>query len=76
MRIYNIIGGLMILNLICKYFNLVHRSKQVCWHCQSEMIWGCDFSFEDYGMEGNGIVSTFSCSKCKVTSEIHYPIGD
>jgi len=47
-----------------------------CWHCKSKMIWGCDFSYEDYGLEGEGIVSTFSCSnkECGVTSEVYYPI--
>jgi len=37
------------------------------------MIWGCDFDYEDYGLEGRGIVSSFSCSKCPVTAEVYLP---
>ena len=36
-----------------------------CWHCGGEVIWGGDFDYEDYGMDGEGIVSNLSCSKCK-----------
>ena len=35
-----------------------------CWHCNSEVIWGGDHDYEDYGMEGKGIVSNLSCSEC------------
>ena len=28
-----------------------------CWHCNEEVIWGGDFDYEDYGLEGEGIVS-------------------
>tara|TARA_R100001463_G_scaffold6332_1_gene20831 strand:+ start:339 stop:485 length:147 start_codon:yes stop_codon:yes gene_type:complete len=28
------------------------------------VIWGGDHSYEDYGMEGEGIVSNLSCSSC------------
>ena len=35
-----------------------------CWHCNSEVIWGGDHTYEDYGKEGEGIVSNLSCSKC------------
>lgn len=40
-----------------------------------EMIWGNDHSFEDYGIEGNGIVSEFSCSNpdCLGTATFHLP---
>jgi len=44
-----------------------------CWHCKAPMIWGCDFDYEDYGLEGRGIVSSFSCSKCPVTAEVYLP---
>lgn len=33
-----------------------------CWFCGSEMIWGGDHDFEDYGMEDEGIVANLSCS--------------
>ena len=33
-----------------------------CWHCQNDVIWGGDHSYEDYGLEGEGIVSNLHCS--------------
>ena len=47
-----------------------------CWHCKSELIWGGDHSFEDHGIEGNGIVSNLSCPKCPVYVEIYYNIDE
>ena len=47
-----------------------------CWHCQTELIWGCDFDFEDYGIEGEGIVSSFSCPNCPVTAEVYLPFEE
>ena len=35
-----------------------------CWHCQNDVIWGGDHTFEDYGLNGEGIVTNLSCSKC------------
>ncbi len=43
-----------------------------CWFCGNELIWGADFSPEDYGYEGDGIVATFSCSCCGATFEGTY----
>ena len=36
-----------------------------CWHCNNDVIWGGDHSFEDYCLEGEGIVSNLHCSKCE-----------
>ena len=36
-----------------------------CWHCKSELIWGADHTFEDYCLEGDGIVTNLSCSECE-----------
>ena len=47
-----------------------------CWHCGKEMVWGSDFSFEDYGREGEGIVSSFSCQNCPATAEVWLPIEE
>lgn len=33
-----------------------------CWFCGSPLIWGCDFTFEDYGYNGEGIIAVLSCS--------------
>ena len=46
-----------------------------CWHCGKEMIWGADFTYEDYGMDGDGIVSNFSCPDCPTTAEVYLSIG-
>ena len=47
-----------------------------CWHCKSELIWGGDHSFEDHGMEGNGIVSNLSCNKCPTAVLVYYNIDE
>ena len=45
-----------------------------CWHCNSKVIWGGDHDYEDYGLEGDGIVSNLSCSKCEAHYEVYLPI--
>lgn len=35
-----------------------------CWFCGGKLIWNADFSFEDYGFEGEGIVAVLVCSEC------------
>ncbi len=40
-----------------------------CWHCGTEMVWGADFSFDDYGYDGDGIVSSFSCGNADCLAE-------
>ena len=45
-----------------------------CFHCGTEsVIWGADFSFEDYGRDGEGIVHTLTCANCG--AEIEYYIS-
>ena len=34
------------------------------------MVWGADFNSEDFGIDGEGIVSTFSCSNCPATAQV------
>lgn len=41
-----------------------------CWHCNSDVIWGGDHSYEDYGLEGEGIVSNLSCSNKECDTEV------
>lgn len=44
-----------------------------CFHCLTEsVIWQSDFSFEDYGLEGEGIVHVCRYSNCG--AEILYTI--
>lgn len=47
-----------------------------CWWCGADMIWGCDFSFEDCGMDGEGIVATFSCPGCQGTAEFYTAVDE
>ena len=41
--------------------------------CGAELIWGGDHTFEDYGREGDGMVSNLSCSKCDVFVILYQP---
>ena len=43
-----------------------------CWHCNSELIWGGDFNYEDYGLDDEGIVSNLSCpnKKCEASASL------
>ena len=45
-----------------------------CWHCKTELIWGGDHTFEDHGMEGEGIVSNLSCPNCSTFVLVYYDI--
>jgi len=45
-----------------------------CSVCEKELIWGGDHSYEDYGMEDEGIVSNHSCPNddCSVETILIY----
>lgn len=45
-----------------------------CLECTKEIIWGGDHDYEDYGMEGDGIVTNYSCpnTDCEVEQVIVY----
>ena len=46
-----------------------------CFHCgQRAVIWGSDFDFEDYGMEGEGVVHVCHCSHCGAWITYYVPI--
>ena len=45
-----------------------------CWHCNTELIWGGDHTFEDHGMEGEGIVSNLSCQSCPTFVLVYFDI--
>ena len=45
-----------------------------CYHCQSLLIWGGDFNYEDYALEGEGLVSNLSCPKCDAYVEVYLPL--
>tara|TARA_R100001082_G_C4333966_1_gene146991 strand:+ start:422 stop:580 length:159 start_codon:yes stop_codon:yes gene_type:complete len=44
----------------------------------SELIWGADHMYEDYGLDGEGIVSNFCCpnEKCNAFVLVHLPFGE
>ena len=49
-------------------------NRCICWCCRSgELVWNNDFSYEDYGLEGEGIVSVLSCSneECGAVAEFY-----
>ena len=36
-----------------------------CFHCGAKaVVWDADFSFDDYGLEGEGIVQCCHCENC------------
>lgn len=44
-----------------------------CFHCGLKaVIWDCDFDYEDYGLDGDGIVHECHCTNCG--AEITYYI--
>ena len=44
-----------------------------CFHCgHRSVIWQADFSYEDFGLEGEGIVQFCKCSNCG--ADIYYHI--
>ena len=46
-----------------------------CPHCTTELIWGGDFDYEDYGIEDRlGIVSNLSCPNCNTYVEVYHTI--
>lgn len=47
-----------------------------CWFCNGDLMWSNDFSFEDYGLEGEGIVTILTCSECGATWEGYMDIDE
>ena len=45
-----------------------------CFHCgQRSVYWQNDFTFEDYGYEGEGIVHVCHCGNCGADIEYYVP---
>lgn len=45
-----------------------------CFHClHRSVVWQCDYDFEDFGYEGEGIVQILRCTNCG--AEIEYRIS-
>lgn len=48
-----------------------------CFHCLNRtVIWDADFTFEDCGYEGEGIVHMCHCIHCGAQIEYRIPIND
>ena len=49
-----------------------------CWFCGTEMRWSSDFSFEDYCIEGEGIVANLTCPnpECEASAEFYTRINE
>ena len=48
-----------------------------CFHCLSNsVIWDNDFSFEDYGYDGEGIIHECHCMNCGADITYRIPIGE
>ena len=36
-----------------------------CHFCGGKTIWNADFSFDDYGYDGEGIIAVLTCTECE-----------
>lgn len=53
------------------------RGVYQCFHCGSySVVWGADFDFSDYGLEGEGIVHSCHCGNCGADIEYYVRIDD
>ena len=45
-----------------------------CYFCGAPLRWEADFSFDDYGIDGQqGVVSDYSCDNCDTSYQIFKP---
>lgn len=48
-----------------------------CFHCGARsVIWDCDYNFEDFGYDGEGIVQMCHCENCGAEIEYRIFISD
>ncbi len=53
------------------------ESGYQCFHCgHNSVYWQGDFSFEDYGLEGEGIVQVCKCSNCGADIEYYIRLDE
>ena len=46
-----------------------------CFHCGARaVIWDCDYTFADYGYDGEGLIHTCHCENCGAEIEYWIPI--
>lgn len=54
-----------------------NNDRGKCWVCGvGNLVWMNDFSFEDFMVEGEGIVSMLTCSNCGAQYEIYNKLDD
>lgn len=48
-----------------------------CFHCLSKsVIWDSDFTFEDFGYDGEGLVQICHCENCGAEIEYRISLSD
>ena len=48
-----------------------------CFHCLCRsVVWDCDYNFEDFGYEGEGIVQVLHCENCGAEIEYRVPMNE
>lgn len=48
-----------------------------CFHCLTDgVVWDADFTFEDYGLDGDGIVQVCHCTNCEARIEYYISSED
>ena len=49
-----------------------------CWFCngEKELMWNCDYTFEDFGVESDGIVTVLTCPNCNASFEGYLPLNN
>tara|TARA_R100001530_G_C4175488_1_gene117892 strand:+ start:338 stop:490 length:153 start_codon:yes stop_codon:yes gene_type:complete len=47
-----------------------------CLKCDEKLIWQSDDGYEDHDINGEGIVSNFSCNNCNSFVMVYTPEGE
>lgn len=45
-----------------------------CYICGEELYWQNNFTYDEVGLEGNGILHTLYCNHCESSYEIMQPL--
>ena len=60
-----------------KYSLIEVTNMHECFHCgEQSVIWDCDYDFEDFGYEGEGIVHVLHCCSCGAVINYLIPFGE
>ena len=48
-----------------------------CFHCCTKsVIWDCDFTYEDYGLDGEGLIHECHCANCGARITYYIDLDD